>query len=85
MSNDARPGHASRIGLLVDDLDAAGVVDMSVRVDDCMHRAIVPASDRGEGLRCPFGIRRIDQHQPGGLASAEVVEIRPALRCGVAA
>ena len=56
MGDDARPRDASRVGLLVDHLDAAGVVDMAVRVDDGMDRAVVPAADAARVLAAVSGL-----------------------------
>jgi D-isomer specific 2-hydroxyacid dehydrogenase, NAD binding domain len=56
---------------------AACMVDMTMGVNHGVDRAVVPASDSGEGLGCRVGFGRIDKDEPGfcpydGDAAAEV-------------
>ena len=75
MRDDTWPGNAPRVSLRVDKLYAAGVVDMAVRVDHRMNRAIVPTAQSGECLARGLPAPRVHKHQPGiGADGAGVAE-----------
>ena len=63
MGDNARTWPSARIRLLVDQLDAAGVVDMAMGEDHGVDRAIVPGADDVERLPGGVGLGRIDQHE----------------------
>jgi hypothetical protein len=63
MSDDAGPRNAPCVSLLVNDLDAACVVNMAMGVDHAVNGASVPAPDSGKGLFCGVRFSRIYQHQ----------------------
>ena len=65
MRNDTRPRDAPCVGFLVDDLDAACVVDMAVRVDHGVDGAVVPTPDCGKGLGGCVRFGRIDKDKSG--------------------
>jgi len=77
MGDDARTRYASAVRFLVDQLDAAGVVDMAMGKDHRMDRAIVPGADDIESLFGGIGLGGVDQNQPfacadRGHAAAEI-------------
>src|SRR5215472_4876964 len=66
MSDDARPRNAPCVSLLVNNLDAACMVNMAMGVDHGVNGALVPAPNSGKGLACCVRFSRVYQHQPGG-------------------
>jgi hypothetical protein len=75
MGDDAGSRDLSCIGFLVEEPGSPTMVDMAVRVDHRMNRAIVPTAQSGECLARGLPAPRVHKHQPGiGADGAGVAE-----------
>ena len=73
--DDVRPRNPPGVGLLIEQSRAPCMVDMAVRVDDGMHRAVIPAAQRGDRLVCGLPASGVHQHKPvAGAERARVAE-----------